>query len=257
MRFACLSGRTVPMSGQVWRVAGTLVLVAGLAGAVPASPAAAAVERVEMAGVRFSPARVEIEIGDSVIWEAGDDSHTVTARDGSFDSSPRGLIGEGEEYRFRFRVPGKYAYYCRVHQNRGMQGEVVVIDPSAPTTTSTTPVTPVTAAATTTSTAPTTTTAPVTTTSRELATSSTTSRSIATTTTALTGTPVAPQEPPALNPNTPTLDPAGDFGFSEAQAAARRAKAEDERMLYLVALGLFVALGAAGGGIAYRRARRT
>ena len=101
--------------------------------------------------MRFTPARVQIELGDSVIWEAGDDGHTVTARDGTFDSSSRGLMAEGDQFRWRFRVPGTYAYFCRVHQNRGMQGEIVVVDPSGATTT--TRLTPVTAAATTSTTA--------------------------------------------------------------------------------------------------------
>ena len=121
--------------------------VAGVIGVVPTRPAGAAIEQVEMAKMRFNPARLQIQMGDTVVWEAGDDGHTVTARDGTFDSSTRGTMAEGDQFRWRFRVPGTYAYFCRVHQSRGMQGEIVVVDPSAAT--STTRLTPVTAAATT------------------------------------------------------------------------------------------------------------
>ena len=147
--------------------------VTGVIGAVPSRPAGAAIEQVDMAGTKFNPARLQIQAGDTVVWEAGDDSHTVTARDGTFDSSTRGTMDEGDQFRWRFRAPGTYAYFCRVHQSRGMQGEVVVVDPSAAT--STTRLTPVTAAATTSTTAAATattaTTLAVTTTSRVLATS--------------------------------------------------------------------------------------
>ncbi|MGH9011756.1 MAG: cupredoxin domain-containing protein [Acidimicrobiia bacterium] len=247
------------MSGRTGRVAGALVLVTaatGVIGVVPTPPAGAAVERVEMAGMRFTPARVQIQMGDTVIWEADDDGHTVTARDGSFDSSSRGAMSEGDQFRWRFRVPGTFAYYCRVHQSRGMQGEVVVVDPSAATTT--TRLTPVTAAATTSTTAATTeTTLPVTTTSRELATSSTTSLRQITSTTVPAGTPAVPQEPPALNPNAPVVTGSGSSVLPDAQAAARRTEAKDN-------LGPAIALGviggvlvAAGGGAALRaRGRR-
>ena len=256
MRFAALSGRTVSMSGLVRRVSATLVLLAGMVAAMPAGPAGAAVERVEMAGTRFSPARVEIEVGDSVIWEAADGRHTVTARDGSFDSSSRGAMAEGDQYRWRFRIPGTYGYFCRVHQKQGMQGTIVVVDPSAPTTT-TARVTPVTAAATTSSTAATTTTtaAPTTTTTRPLATSSTTSMSVATATTEPSGTPLTPQEPPALNPAAPVVGSGAD-ALPEAQAAARRADAEDDPTPYLVAVGLLAVLAAAGAGSIAARRRR-
>jgi hypothetical protein len=212
-----------------------------------------------MAGMRFDPARLQIQVGDTVIWEAADDGHTVTARDGSFDSSSRGTMAEGDQYRWRFRVPGTYAYYCRVHQSRGMQGEIIVVDPSAATTT--TRLTPVTAAATTSTTAAavatTETTLPVTTTSRVLATSSTTSLRQITSTTVPAGTPAVPQEPPALNPNAPVLTGAGSSVLPETQAAARRTEAKDD---YGPAIALGVIGGvlvAAGGGAALRsRARR-
>lgn len=250
------------MSGRTWRVGAALVLVAavaGVIGVVPTGPAGAFVERVEMSGMRFDPARLQIQTGDTVIWEAYDDGHTVTARDGSFDSSSRGSMAEGDQFRWRFRVPGTYAYYCRVHHSRGMQGEVVVVDPSAAT--STTRLTPVTAAATTSTTAAATTetTLPVTTTTRALATSSTTGLKQITSTTVPAGTPVVPQEPPALNPNAPVLTGAGSVVLPEAQAAARRTEEKDN-------LGPAIALGviggvlvAAGGGAALRargRARR-
>ena len=259
MRFRPISGRTVRMSGLSQRVGAAFVLVAALALLSP-RPAEAYVTRVEMAGTKFSPAKVQIEIGDSIIWEAADDGHTVTARDGSFDSSSRGLMSEGDQYRWRFRTPGSYAYFCRVHGDRGMKGEIVVVDPAAPTTSSTR-LTPVTAAATTSTTAsPLTTasTAPATTTSRPLATSSTTSRAVATSTTAPVGTPVAPQEPVAINPSTPVVGTAeADANLPGAQAAAQRTAATDD-LLPLLVIGVVGMLALFGGVMGVRaRQRRT
>ncbi len=234
--------------------------VAGVIGVAPTRPAGADVERVEMAGMRFNPARLQIQTGDTVIWEAGDDGHTVTARDGSFDSSSRGAMEEGDQFRWRFRVPGTYAYYCRVHHSRGMRGEVVVVDPSAATSTSTTRLTPVTAAATTSTTsttaaATTETTLPATTTSRPLATSSTTSLRQITSTTVPAGSPAVPQDPPALNPNAPVLTGAGTSELPEAQAAARRSEAEQDP-LPVVAIVAIAALALFGGFVGVRTHRR-
>ena len=233
--------------------------VAGVIGVVPTRPAGASVAHVEMSGMRFNPSRLQIQTGDTVIWEAEDDGHTVTAGDGSFDSSSRGTMAEGDQFRWRFRTPGTYAYYCRVHRSRGMQGEVVVVDPSAAT--STTRLTPVTAAATTTSTTAaattetTETTLPVTTTSRPLATSSTTSLRQITSTTVPAGTPAVPNEPPALNPNAPLLTGSGTSVLPEAQAAARRSEAEQDP-LPVVAIAVIAALALFGGFVGVRTHRR-
>ena len=48
--------------------------VTGVIGAVPSRPAGAAIEQVDMAGTKFNPARLQIQAGDTVVWEAGDDS---------------------------------------------------------------------------------------------------------------------------------------------------------------------------------------
>ena len=79
------------------------MLVAALIGPV-APPAGAVTERVTLADMRFNPARLEIALGDAVVWQADDDDHTVTARDGTFDSSARGLMGQGDEFRYRFWI---------------------------------------------------------------------------------------------------------------------------------------------------------
>jgi len=250
-----MSGRTVAMSGLVWRVWVASGLVAAGIGVPSPPPAGAATAGVVVGDMRFTPARVEIVMGDSVLWEAAGEGHTVTARDGTFDSGPRGLMAKGDVYRFRFRVPGAFAYFCRVHQSRGMQGEIVVVDPAAPTTTSTR-LTPVSAAATTSSTATTATTAPTTTTSRPLATSSTTSLSVATATTAPPGAPAVPQEPPTLNPKARVVG-STDSGadLPEAQAAAQQSDGSDAGPAPAVGLGLLAAL-VAGGAVAFRARRR-
>src|SRR5581483_4226903 len=125
------------MSGRLWRLVAPIVLVGALIGPVTARPAAASTSRVVAANLQFTPARLQVFVGDTVVWDAGDDDHTVTARDGSFDSSDRGLMAAGDEFRWRFRVPGTFPYFCRVHGDRGMQGVIVVVDPPAPSTTAT------------------------------------------------------------------------------------------------------------------------
>jgi plastocyanin len=225
---------------------------------VAARPAAAATAQVAMANQRFNPARIQINLGDYVEGQAQDDEHTVTARDGSFDSSSRGVMVEGDDYRIRFRTPGTFDYFCRVHGNRGMTGQVVVVDPGAPTTASTR-LTPVSAAATTSTSAPTTTTtAPTTTTSRVLATSSSTSPAIATTTTAVSGVPVAPQEPPTFNPAAPVVGSPSRAGL-EAAAAQRTADSKDGRGAAVlgVGLGLLAVLAGSAAFVPRRRARRS
>jgi len=243
------------MSGRIWRVLVAFGLVAAVSAPLAARPALATTTRVTMADMKFTPDRLDVQVGDTVVWLAGDDDHTVTARDGSFDSSPRGLMGEGDEFRWRFRVPGEYPYYCRIHGNRGMQGVIVVTDPSAPATATTSRLTPVTAAATTSTTAPVTTTTaePTTTTTRVLATSSTTSLAQVVATTAPPGVPAVPQEPPALNPAAPVLSShPGDASLPEAQAASRRSGGSSAQKTAL-GLGGVAVIGALGAGFALRR----
>ena len=73
MRFAPVSGRTVLMRGRTWRVWALFGLVAaGIA--LPGAPSArGATAGVTAGGATFTPPRVEIEAGDSVVWEATDD----------------------------------------------------------------------------------------------------------------------------------------------------------------------------------------
>jgi len=243
------------MSGRICRFLAASVLVTAVILPVAARPGQAAAVRVTMAGMKFTPDHLQVQVGDTVGWVAGDDEHTVTARDGSFDSSSRGLMAEGDEFRWRFRVAGEYPYYCRVHGSRGMQGVITVVDPSAPATT-TTRLTPVTAAATTTTAAQytTTTTAPVTTTSRVLATSSTTLVKDVVTTTAPAGVPAVPEAPPVLNPASPVLGSSGgqdQAALPGAPAAARRSGRSAPPLA--VGLGAVALFALVGGGVALRR----
>ena len=213
------------MSGRVWRVLAASVLVTAVMGPIVARPAEAVTTRVTMADMKFTPDHLEVQLGDTVVWLAGDDDHTVTARDGSFDSSSRGLMGQGDEFRWRFRVPGQFAYYCRIHGSRGMQGVITVVDPSAATTTPT----------------------------RVLATSSTTNPAQAVTATAPPGVPAVPQEPPALNLGAPVLGSGGnDGGLPEAQTASHRAGGSSPLPAAL-GIGGAAVLAVLGAGVAVKR----
>ena len=70
---------------------------------------------------RFSPATIEIEVGETVVWtNRGREVHTTTS-DGAWDS---GDIRPGAEFSFTFTRAGTYDYVCQYHPE--MRGRVVV-----------------------------------------------------------------------------------------------------------------------------------
>lgn len=72
----------------------------------------------------YAPATTEVQTGTWVVWSnAGTDTHTVTALDGSFDSHE---LNPSEGFSWYFDTPGTYSYLCALHP--WMTGTVVVQD---------------------------------------------------------------------------------------------------------------------------------
>jgi plastocyanin len=92
-------------------------------GAVAPPPASggAGEGKVVIQGIAYNPARVEVPVGQELVWSFADNglTHTVTADDGSFDS---GRLASGE-FRRAFATPGEIPYHCEVHAR--MKGTVV------------------------------------------------------------------------------------------------------------------------------------
>ncbi|HYO60596.1 MAG TPA: plastocyanin/azurin family copper-binding protein [Actinomycetota bacterium] len=93
--------------------------------------------RAKIVDTDFLPKTIEVTTGGSVRWEqVGDQPHSVTAADDSFDSSPAcgplasdRCLGMGDTFVHRFDEPGTFTYYCRVHglpDGTGMSATVVV-----------------------------------------------------------------------------------------------------------------------------------
>ena len=90
---------------------------------VPAPSTTAAT--VAAADNRFEPPTLNVAPGTTVRWtNRGTHKHTVTDRDGKFDS---GDIAPGATYSATFSTPGTYRYYCKHH--KGMEGTIVVGEP--------------------------------------------------------------------------------------------------------------------------------
>ncbi|HIG95596.1 TPA: cupredoxin family copper-binding protein [Candidatus Woesearchaeota archaeon] len=87
----------------------------------PPQPSAPETHNIEIGATLFSPATLEIEAGDTVIWKnTATVAHTVTANDGSFDS---GLLQKDKTFSRTFSSPGRFAYHCELHP---MAGTIVV-----------------------------------------------------------------------------------------------------------------------------------
>lgn len=73
----------------------------------------------------FEPAAIRVDVGTEITWEWLDAvAHSVTHRDGEFDS---GLKGETDStFSHTFDGAGTYLYYCVPHKSVGQNGAVIV-----------------------------------------------------------------------------------------------------------------------------------
>ena len=140
------------------------VVAAGLLALLPTAAPAATVD-VNIADNAFQPNELIVDAGDTVRWtQTGTRPHTVTADDGSFDSSPAGSpnLSQGSTFSQAFASAGTFRYYCKIHGGPGGVGMsgTITVRAQVTTTTSTTaaPTTTTAAPATTTTAAPATTT---------------------------------------------------------------------------------------------------
>lgn len=105
----------------------------GTNGSAPAPDTA----EVSIEDDEYVNATVTIAAGGTVTWtHNGENPHTVTADDESFDSSPdcgsdipllppNGCLEQGDTFSWTFTEPGTYTYHCKVHEGM-MTGTVVV-----------------------------------------------------------------------------------------------------------------------------------
>jgi plastocyanin len=76
----------------------------------------------------YKPEEISVEVGTTVIWtNNGAQDHTVTDKDGAFDS---GNMDPGDQFKFTFKKPGVYDYNCTPHP--WMEGTVKVHEPGKP-----------------------------------------------------------------------------------------------------------------------------
>jgi plastocyanin len=88
----------------------------------PPGGAAAAGSDVQIIDFGYTPASINVDVGATVVWaNVGAALHTVTARDGSFDS---GFVSAGGTFSRQFSAAATVEYFCTLHPN--MTGTVVV-----------------------------------------------------------------------------------------------------------------------------------
>ena len=81
--------------------------------AAPAAPSKRTVHTVTIEGTRFVPDVLVVKPGDSIVWVNKDPfTHTVTSRDGGFDSKQ---INEGRSWKYVAARKGEFPYVCTLH----------------------------------------------------------------------------------------------------------------------------------------------
>ena len=77
----------------------------------------------------FSKKIVNINVGDTVFWEATDKGHNVEfIKNGVPEGVEKFKSKLNKDARYKFTVPGIYAYMCTPHKSLGMIGFVIVGD---------------------------------------------------------------------------------------------------------------------------------
>jgi plastocyanin len=115
-------------------VAWSAVAAAGVL-AVILVPAAKGAHEVVIRDGQFQPQESYLGQGDTMVFihDDGDAVHTVTADDGSFDSSPGCSTGSekdclvaGETWSYKFATIGRFPYHSKTHPE--VKGVVVVVE---------------------------------------------------------------------------------------------------------------------------------
>ncbi len=97
-------------------LAAPLLMVAGT------GQAAAASHKVRIQSMSFSPSKLKVKAGDTVVFENRDAlEHTATALDESWDT---GNLRAGKSATITFAKKGEFKYFCRWHKN--MRGVIIV-----------------------------------------------------------------------------------------------------------------------------------
>ena len=96
------------------RIALTLAMLA------LALPAYAAGHAVQIKGMKFNPAKLEVALGDTITFTNADSAHhTATALDGSFNT---GRLAKGKSATVTIVAAGKHDFKCMIHPS--MKGTV-------------------------------------------------------------------------------------------------------------------------------------
>lgn len=84
-----------------------------LAACLVAGPALAAEHAVEIKGMKFSPAALEVAAGDTITFTNSDSApHTATALDASFDT---GRLNKGKSATVTVSSAGEHVFKCQIH----------------------------------------------------------------------------------------------------------------------------------------------
>ena len=75
----------------------------------------------------FSKKIVYIDSGDTVFWKATDKGHNVEFVKRAVPTGVEAFKSKlNQDTRYKFNIPGVYAYWCTPHKTRGMIGFIIV-----------------------------------------------------------------------------------------------------------------------------------
>ncbi len=101
---------------------GAALVVLPLTAAVARADGHATAHTVTIKGHAFTPADIQIKVGDSITWINEDNSrHSATDLNGAFDT---GLLSRGQEATLTFGGAGRFEYRCTPHAN--MRGTIMI-----------------------------------------------------------------------------------------------------------------------------------
>jgi len=103
-------------------LAGGALLLGALLGAPQTAHAAPVTHTITIEGMQFSPATLEVRVGDTVVWQNKDIvPHNATATNRSFESPE---LASGASWQFKAERKGSFSYFCTLHPP--MQATLVV-----------------------------------------------------------------------------------------------------------------------------------